>query len=186
MRSFAIATLVCLSCGSPVVAPDGGAAGGAAGGRSTGGGAAAGGSAGGLVGGGVAGGGSSGGGSSGGGSSGGGSAGGRPTGGGAGGGAANVCAPLESAYLVAVESAKRCPLNALVNPCTATRPNVVTCGCATYIDPNNAAPVDAVQAQFTDAGCVAMACPRCAPLDAGFCEPSDAGVVGEGRCVDRR
>ncbi len=97
-----------------------------------------------------------------------------------------MCAPLESAYLVAVETAKRCPLNALVNPCTATRPNVVTCGCPTYIDPNNAAPVDVLQAQYTDAGCVPMACPRCAPLDAGVCEPFDGGAVGEGQCVDRR
>ena len=97
-----------------------------------------------------------------------------------------MCAPLESAYLVAVEAAKRCPLNALVNPCTATRPNVVTCGCPTYIDPNNSAPVDVLQAQYTDAGCVPMACPRCAPLDAGVCEPFDGGAVGEGLCIDRR
>lgn len=94
--------------------------------------------------------------------------------------------PLESAYLVAVESAKRCPLNALVNPCTATRPNVISCGCPTFIDPNNAAPVDSVQGRYTDAGCVMTACPRCAPLDAGTCEAFDGGAPGEGRCVDIR
>jgi hypothetical protein len=104
----------------------------------------------------------------------------------AGGGAPNTCDPLETAYLAAIETAKRCPLNAFVNPCTATRPNVVTCGCPTFIDPNNAAPVDAIQAQYSDAGCIATACPRCAPLDAGTCEPIDGGIAGFGMCVDHR
>lgn len=168
MRQLVVViAVVSVACGTSVPGLDGGAAGGnVAGGRASAGGNAAGGNA---AGGNAAGGNAAGG-----------------SAGGAGGGAANGCAPLESAYLVAVEAAKRCPLNALVNPCSATRPNVVTCGCPTFIDPNNAAPVDALQTRYTDAGCVPMACPRCAPLDAGSCEPFDGGAVGEGLCVDRR
>ncbi|MBE2249293.1 MAG: hypothetical protein IAE78_07065 [Myxococcus sp.] len=93
---------------------------------------------------------------------------------------------LEAAYDAALAVAKRCNLSSLVNPCSDTRPLVVTCGCPTYVDPNNAAPLDAVQASYTDAGCVMTACPRCAPLDAGVCLPVDGGAPDEGECVDRR
>ncbi|MBL8955298.1 MAG: hypothetical protein JNK82_31280 [Myxococcaceae bacterium] len=104
----------------------------------------------------------------------------------AGGSASASCTTLETSYTAAIATAKLCNTFSLVNPCTATRPAIISCGCPTFIDPNNAAPVDAIQNSYTDAGCVMTSCPRCAPLDAGTCEPIDAGSPGDGICVDRR
>jgi hypothetical protein len=188
MRSILILSVFTIACSTVVPVTDGGSSGGGstAGGSAAGGSTAGGSTAGGSTAGGSTAGGSTAGGSTAGGSTAGGSTAGGSTAGGSTAGGSAVCAPLESAYVTAVEAAKRCPLNALVNPCTATRPNVVTCGCQTFIDPNNAAPVDAIQNQYTDAGCVMTACPRCAPLDAGVCVPVDGGSVNDGVCLDLR
>jgi hypothetical protein len=180
MRRLLAVTLLCLACGNrPVPGSDGGAVGG--------GNAGTGGGSGGTGGGSATGGGS---GTAGGAATGGGSAtgGGAATGGGsgAGGGVAQSCGELESAYVAAVEEAKRCNPTSLVNPCTDTRPEIISCGCPTFVVPGTTQAADALQARYTDAGCVMTACPRCAPLDAGSCAPLDAGSPDEGICIDIR
>lgn len=179
LRALALA-VVLAGCSSPSLPADGGGGSGGSGGGTAGG---AGGGTGGGVGGGTGGGvgGGTGGGSGGG--TGGGVGGGT---GGAGGGAAPSCSDRANVYLPAIEAAKACNTASLVNPCTATRPNVIVCGCPTFVDASKTAPIDLAEAQFTDAGCMATACPKCAPLDAGSCEHVDGGQPSEGLCQDRR
>lgn len=94
------------------------------------------------------------------------------------------CADLEAAYDKAVLSAKLCNPNSLIEPCTELRPASVTCGCPTFINAGSGAPIDALQAAFSDAGCLPTVCPRCIQVDAGVCTAIPGGSPDEGECVD--
>ena len=115
---------------------------------------------------------------------GGGAATGGGSGGGGGGGADAGCAGMEAEYLLAVDQARMCNPNSLVNPCTETQPMVIVCGCPTFINAGSGGPLVALNGRFLDAGCVPMACPRCSVIDGGSCMPI-SGSPSQGTCVDQ-
>lgn len=94
------------------------------------------------------------------------------------------CAAMEAEYLLAVERAKQCNPNSLINPCTETQPLTISCGCPTFINQGSGQPLVDLTAKYLDAGCVPTACPRCAVFDGGTCEPLSSNP-SEGTCVDR-
>lgn len=110
--------------------------------------------------------------------------GGAATGGGGGGGATMDagCADFESKYLTALDAAKVCNPNSLIDQCRETRPNSIVCGCATFIAQGAGAQLDTLTADFLDAGCMPSVCPRCSIVDAGMCQASSTPDIGA--CID--
>lgn len=109
-------------------------------------------------------------------------------------GGAAACAMIATMYDGAVNSAKGCPLNSLVNPCTYAYPSTLACAnaCDTYVADRST--VDTLLQKWNSAGCSAYvpACAACTQPGGGACQPSavttqaqaDVVVPQSGRCVD--
>jgi hypothetical protein len=93
---------------------------------------------------------------------------------------ADTCLTISTDYATAREKAKECTLGT-ANPCTKTVIASFYCQCHILVS-GDTAPLAAIEARFTAAGCPSMCTGACAMETAASCQTDPTSSTG-GRCL---